>query len=141
MRAISLWQPWASLYVAPWKWHETRGWATSHRGLTAIHAAQRFEKDHSPALAAILRKAFGPEWYKNLPTGAIIGTVEITDCFPTEESSERGISETDIACGDWSPGRFAWSRKSSAVIFPKPIPYKGRQGFFNVPDDLLKEAA
>lgn len=41
MKAITLWQPWATLIRAGAKTIETRSWATSHRGPLAIHAARR----------------------------------------------------------------------------------------------------
>lgn len=41
MKAISLWQPWASLIAAGVKSIETRGWPTNYRGQIAIHAAKR----------------------------------------------------------------------------------------------------
>lgn len=40
MKAISLWQPWASLVPAGAKPVETRSWSTSYRGPLAIHAAK-----------------------------------------------------------------------------------------------------
>lgn len=39
-RALSLWQPWASLIAVGAKAVETRGWSTPYRGLLAIHAAK-----------------------------------------------------------------------------------------------------
>ena len=47
MKAISLWQPWASLCVLPGpngravKTIETRSWPTKYRGPLAVHAAKR----------------------------------------------------------------------------------------------------
>ncbi|TRU31740.1 MAG: ASCH domain-containing protein [Microcystis aeruginosa Ma_QC_B_20070730_S2] len=41
MKAISLWQPWASLVANGLKLYETRGWPTKYRGVLAIHAAKR----------------------------------------------------------------------------------------------------
>ncbi len=41
MKAITLWQPWASLVAIGAKTIETRSWATSYRGPLAIHAAAR----------------------------------------------------------------------------------------------------
>ena len=41
MRAISLWQPWASVVALGSKRIETRHWSTGHRGPLAIHAAKR----------------------------------------------------------------------------------------------------
>ena len=43
MKALSLWQPWASLIAAGVKRFETRHWETRHRGPIAIHAAKRLE--------------------------------------------------------------------------------------------------
>ena len=40
MKAITIWQPWASLLVSGRKRYETRSWATSYRGPIAIHAAR-----------------------------------------------------------------------------------------------------
>ena len=44
IKAISLWQPWASLIVCGAKEIETRSWSTKVRGTVAIHAAKT--KDH-----------------------------------------------------------------------------------------------
>jgi hypothetical protein len=41
VKAISLWQPWASFIASGAKRIETRSWATSYRGPIAIHAAKR----------------------------------------------------------------------------------------------------
>ena len=41
MKALSLWQPWASLVALRVKTIETRSWSTSYRGPLAIHAAKR----------------------------------------------------------------------------------------------------
>lgn len=39
MKAITIWQPWASLLAHRVKTYETRSWATAYRGPIAIHAA------------------------------------------------------------------------------------------------------
>lgn len=41
MKALSLWQPWASLMALGVKQNETRSWPTSHRGDLLICAAKR----------------------------------------------------------------------------------------------------
>lgn len=40
MKAITLWQPWASLLACGAKHYETRSWPTNYRGPIAIHAAK-----------------------------------------------------------------------------------------------------
>ena len=41
MKALTLWQPWASLVALGVKTIETRSWSTTYRGPLAIHAAKR----------------------------------------------------------------------------------------------------
>jgi len=41
IKAISLWQPWASAMALGFKKNETRHWATKYRGPLLIHAAQK----------------------------------------------------------------------------------------------------
>lgn len=41
MKAITIWQPWASLLACGAKQYETRSWATKYRGPIAIHAAMK----------------------------------------------------------------------------------------------------
>lgn len=40
MKALTLWQPWATLIAIGAKTIETRSWSTNHRGPLAIHAAK-----------------------------------------------------------------------------------------------------
>ncbi len=49
MKAISLWQPWATLVALGIKQTETRHWATKHRGQLAIHAAKRWRPEQQQA--------------------------------------------------------------------------------------------
>ncbi len=45
MKALTLWQPWATLVAMEVKKIETRCWTTKYRGELAIHAAKGFPKD------------------------------------------------------------------------------------------------
>lgn len=143
MKAISLWQPWGSLWLSLVKLHETRDWHIRKQWKDwkvderiAVHAAKRFEKDHDPALAHILRRTFGADWYRTLPTGALIGTILVTDCTPTDQLAPGA---DDFECGNFAPGRYAW-RGEAPVIFAEPIPWRGSQGIFNVPNELIDAA-
>ena len=64
-----------------------------------------------------------------LPLGAVVGTVEIVDCVPVEEIADT-LTERERALGDFSPGRFAWVLRNP-VMFEKPIPARGQQGWWN----------
>lgn len=142
MRAISLWQPWASLWCSPLKIHETRHWATKHRGWLAVHAAKHFEKDFPPVFADMLRQQFGASWFNDLPAGAVIGKVNLLDCLPTEHVYPDGAlrsfeEERDHRCGDFDSGRFAWKR-GEFMLLHEPVPFRGLQAIFNVPDEIFQ---
>lgn len=141
MKAISLWQPWASLWLSGRKVHETRSWPTSHRGPLYVHAAQKFVRDceQGSALREILEDEFGGHWGMDLPTGAVIGIVDLVDCVSVDSLGLGHQGSDDFFCGDFSAGRFAW-RCSNPRLFSRPLPNRGRQRIFNIPDDLLPEA-
>jgi hypothetical protein len=140
LKALSLWQPWGSLWLSPNKRHETRHWKTSHRGRLLVHAAKRIEKDVDSQLDDILSSEFGNHWGIELPTGAIIGVVNLIGVIPTEQlyvgPDDAAQWRTDIVCGDFSSGRYGW-RRGSYWRFPDPIPYRGRQMLFDVPRDVV----
>jgi len=141
LKAISIWQPWASLWLSPNKLDETRHWATSHRGPLLVHAAKKFIKDIDGRLGDILDSEFGGHWGRDLPTGAIVGMVNLVKILPTEtlyrdRSKLTEDDEINIKCGDFSDGRYAW-RRGVYRRFPQPIPYRGRQSMFSVPYDVV----
>jgi hypothetical protein len=139
MKAISLWQPYASLWLTPRMTHVTRHWSTSHRGWLAIHAAKSWEKDLSLGLRDLLADVFGRDWQKALPTGAVLGAVELTDVVPAEQVYSDMLDDAaldDLLCGDFSPGRHAWKRGAFRRL-PAAAPYVGKQGFFEGPDDVM----
>jgi hypothetical protein len=85
----------------------------------------------------ILDEEFGSDWTLNLPTGALIGIVNVVDCVPTRRPiGDTAANDDDRQCGDFSAGRFAWKRIEFR-LFDQPIPYRGAQRIFNVPDNLV----
>jgi hypothetical protein len=137
MKAISLWQPWASLWLTDRKVHETRHWSTPHRGWLAVHATKHIEKDFSrwAAMEDILIGEFGRDWAKKLPTGAIIGAVDLADV--AKMPGAKPAHADDFTCGNWEDGRFAW-RGAAILKLSEPIPYRGRQGMFTLPDEIAR---
>jgi hypothetical protein len=139
IRAISLWQPWASLVVIGAKTWETRSWDTSYHGPLAIHAAKRW----TPAQRVLV----GQEPFKSalmaagiyeLPLGKILGKV---DLLCTGEIVEHGkiwyafsgntwlVNEPELSFGDFSPGRYAWELRNPERL-AHPIHARGQQGFW-----------
>jgi hypothetical protein len=152
MKAITLWQPWASLIMTGAKTIETRSRSTNIRGRIAIHAAKKCTIEamrsletpvFQQGLLSILPKGMKRMILELLPRGAILGTVEIVGCLRIENydelnecayldnGSERIIVESpEYFYGDYRQGRFAWILKDP-VMFDKPIPARGSQGFWN----------
>jgi hypothetical protein len=149
MKAISLWQPWASLVVLGAKKIETRHWTTNYRGPLLIHAAKRKDYEEFSDLVrhwyvhgidvwdilGIEKPVVLKHAVDSLPHGAIIGQVDLVDCKPVE-SFELSLSLQEHEFGNYADGRFGWILDN-----PKPfavaVPYKGSQGFFEVDTSLF----
>lgn len=130
MRAISLWQPWASAIAIGAKPDETRGWYTAYRGPLAIHAAQT--KDCAsfifhPSVRGAFRDA-GIKAVKDLPFGSVLLTCRLAGCVPTEQRRSQ-LGALALAFGDYTSGRFAWLLED-VVVLPEPVPARGAQGFW-----------
>lgn len=107
MKALTIWQPWASLLVSGQKKYETRSWATDYRGPIAIHAAMRPVHRTIDALVAdkagngwnVLERLdslfLRPGALDQLPTGAI---VRKGDSDPLQ-SDYRGLPGEAVAPG------------------------------------------
>ena len=86
MKALTIWQPWASLIAGGAKQYETRSWATKYRGPIAIHVAARYIRkwDLPAGLARVVdaEMAAGrcPKW-GDMPFGAVIATAELVDVW------------------------------------------------------------
>lgn len=152
MKAIVLYQPWASLVACGAKRYETRSWSTSHRGPLAICAASLFPREarelvaEDPFWVPLLASSCArdddlrdrPE--DVLPRAALIALSWVEDCVPTEEADVLGAGhEDERAFGDFSAGRYAW--KLREPIDFAPVPIRGGQRLFNIADDLIPEYA
>lgn len=131
MRAISLWQPWATAVAIGIKQVETRHWRTEYTGPIAIHAAKRWQKPEREFAA--IEQAAG-RLPQILPLGVIVATAIIYGYQRTEDAE---VGEVERIYGNYEPGRFAWFMRD-IVALDVPIPFAGRQGFFNVPDAMLR---
>lgn len=145
MKAISLWQPWATLWVVQAKRNETRSWATGYKGPLAVHAAKRWTE--AEVRLAMMQEPFrttlrdlGYEYFSLLPRGAIIGVCDGVVCRPVQDAlaeiaPERRFLET--AFGDFTRGRFAWLPTNMRAL-KTPIPCRGFQQLWDVPADVLE---
>lgn len=148
MKAITLYQPWASLMAWGIKRIETRGWSTSYTGWLAIHAAAP-STNHNRELAA----AFEDPWIRfqldvigvtpgnwtatadgHLPMRRIVGVTRLLDCVPVERSGV--VPDTvEYALGNYGPGRYAW-RTKGMLRLDSGVLAMGRQGLWTPPPDV-----
>jgi activating signal cointegrator 1 len=128
MKAVTLIQPVASLVVLDACRLEVRAWRIAHRGRVAIYASRAFplgarELCEREPVRSALRVSLGHDDWRRLPLGALIGTVDLIDCTPVEDDSP--------------PWNWAWVLDNPKPL-TQPIPYRGRLGIFDVPDELLQ---
>lgn len=133
MRAISLWQPWATAVAIGVKKIETRHWCPTYRGPLAIHAAKRWDKSQRDFAGVELALGRLP---KRIPFGAVIAICDLVDVRRVEDIEARGLDPIEKLYGNYSTGRFGWIL-ADVVELTEPIPFKGHQSFFDVPDNLL----
>jgi hypothetical protein len=126
VKALSLWQPWASLVAAGLKQYETRSWATPYRGLLAIHAAKR---PPDGDVSDLLRPVQAGRVAQPLPLGAVVCVVDLVDVVPATEA-RKTISELEYSVRDYSPGRWAW-KLELVHVFEIPVPARGAQGLWD----------
>lgn len=145
MKAISLWEPWASLIRTGAKTYETRSWATSYRGELLICASKKRDPEAMDIYLQLtdyqrgLQKLFGnvtdvkfPVMIteKNLNFGKAVAIVKLVDCLHIEKMNMCTYLKEECF-GDFRPGRFAWKLEMVKNDFT-PFPVKGAQGLFEV---------
>ena len=119
MKCLSVQQPWAWAIIHGPKRIENRSWPTSYRGPLVIHAGKSKVRlgDFGPGEPAEAELVFG----------AILGTVELVDCVKL--SAVRGQPFAD--------GPYCWI-VTKPMALQQPVPYRGQQGLFDVPDDVMQ---
>jgi hypothetical protein len=151
VKALTIYQPWASLSAFEEKKIETRSWHTRYRGPLAIHAAQKYTYGTIGRLwstSALWRNAlikigvnfsFGEINGVPLHHGVIIATCNLIKCLEVIEESPGSYAKLsdgtmvdgcEYEFGDYSIGRYAWILADIRRLL-EPIPAKGRQGLWN----------
>ena len=116
MKALSLWQPWASLIADGRKKIETRHWPLHYRGPLAIHAAMKVDKE------ACYEFGYSP---LTIPRGAVLCIVNVDNCVQFPSS----LAPPD-PYGDFYEGRYGFLL-TLREVFKAPIPAKGMQGLWS----------
>lgn len=142
MKALTLYQPWATAMAIGLKTIETRDWSTKYRGPVIIHSAQKATREMDHDFTARLhasredRAVFalaGYHFFADLPFGQSLAVAELIDCVPVEQVQVRypvlfeGWSES--RWGDYSAGRYAWIF-NNLRRFERPRHVSGSQGLW-----------
>ncbi|MEM7555211.1 MAG: DNA N-6-adenine-methyltransferase [Cyanobacteria bacterium P01_A01_bin.84] len=139
LKAISLWQPWASLIKLGLKHYETRSWKTKYRGKLLICSTAKSTKDQYQQYLKIGSEVKLPDWDEtNFPRGYALAVCDLVDCIEMTPEFISQQSQTEILCGDWQVGRYAWKLKNIQPI-TEPFAVKGKQGLFNVTSTSLEQ--
>lgn len=151
MRALTIWQPYATLIVCGLKRFETRSWATTYRGPLVIHAAKQWDDERlrdadrvSDLVSPRVRHTMTTGQFRLATTswvdtlGCALGVVDLTDCRQMND----GGSEFEEAVGTFGHGRFGWEC-SEPRVFDSPVPCagkcEGKQGLWTPPEEVMAQ--
>jgi hypothetical protein len=173
MKAITVKQPWASLIVEGIKDIENRTWKTNFRGRVLIHAGRSILRPQECNFTDVQWDSIRGDMrydilHSDLPSGAIIGSVEIVDCVinhtsiwaekfhKTEFCPECGCKEYTnenfigkgyrncTTCGQewWTDVNYNKPIYNwvlaNPIKFNEPIPCKGALSFWDYNGELPK---
>lgn len=134
MKALTLWQPWATLVAIGAKQIETRSWSTNYRGDLAIHAAKttpKWARAHGwiePYHTELRRAHLHPD---RLPSGVILAVVRLDDVQQIKtEQQLQFIREPEASFGDYRTGRYMWLLDDLGHL-TEYISATGRQGLWD----------
>lgn len=140
MKALTLWQPWAQLVALEAKRVETRHWrppAAIVGQRIAIHAARTTKHLGTCQLWPFQKYVPEPD---ALPLGVVVATAVLARVTPITEAGAAALRRDhpeEHAFGLYTPGRYAWGLRHVQRL-ATPVAYRGAQGFFEIPDDLLE---
>lgn len=119
MKVLTIKQPWATLIMQKDKRFEFRSWQTKHRGELLIHAGKGVDKKAIKRLAKYLPA--------DLPTGKIIGKVNLVDCIPmSPEFKEMLLKENNEIYTESSfQANFGW-KLDDVEVFKEPVEARGK---------------
>jgi hypothetical protein len=145
MKALSLYQPYASAIEREFKRYETRPFRTHYRGpLLICSTATTPAKVLREAMAKIDEHVQVTLGYQE--DGAALCVVDLVSCEPAERVVEAILNDEtppvrprdELLLGDFTPGRFAW-RLENVRRLSRPIPVKGRQRLWTPSPELLAQ--
>lgn len=136
MKALSLRQPWASLVVFFSKDVENRRWRPTFRGEFLIHAALGMESHEFEGALTFATTVLGHRptlTIEGLKRGGIVGRATLYDVIAPVAGTLFPVTRP------WHmPDQYGCLLRD--VRPTKFVPYRGFPGFFDVPDEIAREA-
>lgn len=142
MKALTIWQPHASLLASGLRIVETRGWSTSYRGPLMIHAGKAWNDyiasecgECNGVMEEIAPRNVMSEqqWKRSL--GCVLAVAELYRCDPIPEPCGTAF---DINLGGFGPGRFGLFLRNVRPL-RRPVKATGKQGLWAPSLDLLND--
>jgi activating signal cointegrator 1 len=149
MKALTLWQPWATLVAMDEKRIETRSWSTQYRGELAIHSAAKLPpkwlgassrtdpfRDELADVFAVRRDRDDrcgkrvDDILRGLPYGKVVCVVRLIQIEEITNFMSEDLPERELRFGNYEEGRYAWHLKLIEVFEP-PIAAKGNRMLWN----------
>ena len=141
MKALTICQPYPHLIcVTREKRVENRNWPTRYRGPLLIHAGKsrdwldiEYLRDEEIDYTYDIKLA-------DMAFGAVIGAATLHDCLHID-AIRRGDYDAQmpwLKSHEHAEGPWCWVL-TNRVLFPQPVPYKGQQGLFDIPDEAVAE--
>ena len=131
MQVLSVRQPLAWAIARGHAAVENRGWATSHRGVLAIHASMRV--DLESAASPLVRAA---HWDPDDPVAAIGGIVAVVRLSGV---CAAAVSGQECDCGAWArPAAYHWQLADPQPL-PRPVAEPGGPGLWELSPALADE--
>ena len=144
MKAITLYQPWATLIADGVKTLETRSWRPYQTLIgerIAIHAGKRSTADYflDGPTRETMRRNHGVNWSREIPFSAVVCTARLAwagqvRSFENEDHVWVGCNPESLIkidpYGDFSIGRWLWFLEHIRPLNP-PVPARGSQGLWN----------
>jgi len=98
----------------------------TYRGPLAIHAAQEIER------VACAQNDLDPD---GLPTGGLVGVVELIDVFPLDEATYEARLDEHLAGRSYRDPMYGWVLRNP-IRLPQFIPMRGQRTLFAVDLDI-----
>lgn len=150
MKAITIKPAWAWAIVHG-RPVEIRSWRTEYRGQVAIHSSSSIAGADDDA--ALIKQQSGLDVPLELDCGAIVCTARLFGCIPVSEllatiDAHRGLQELFVGVRECEAMRkwlifngrpaagFAWLLDGQWPTMPVDV--KGKLGFWDVPDRLVR---